>query len=188
MNTQALNDGKLAELAKRRSDLEREIADKESELALLQCAAVAEEPRLPELLPEPETAGIDEDDWNARDVSLLEGCWDLESNFSTTNRQTGVRSRYNVWRMCFDANGVGREDMRSESGSTCSGPVSGRFDANGSLVIEQPANLQCSDGGFIYRMRGQCALNQEGTANCALLQPEVGGTADVEFRRAERGE
>ena len=187
-NTRAAAEDRLPELLVVQASLEREIAARERELALLQCAAEADPPP-PSAEPEvADNAGIDEEEWNARDVSLLEGCWDLDSVFQTTNRQTGVQSRYSVWRMCFDADGSGQEEMRAENGSTCSGRVIGAFDASGALIIDQPANTQCSDGGYIYRKQSRCTLNQQGAANCVVQQPEVGGRAVVEFRRAEGAE
>lgn len=169
--------------------LERSILQRERELAQLQCTpkVVAQAP-LPAPVPPQQTLPeeIDPQDWNSRRIGLLEGCWELESKFVTTNRETGERSLYQEWSMCFDRNGSGREEMRANNGNTCRGPIEGRFDPNGALVIEEPENLQCSDGGFIYRLRSQCRLNKNGTANCVVTQPEGGGTTTVEFRRSAR--
>lgn len=182
-NTQAEAEIRVAALAERNADLERRIAAKERELALYQCRpaprVVRQQPTVPE---------IDREGWTARDIGSIEGCWELESKFSTTHTQTGLTSRYTSWRMCFDANGVGREEMRADNGNSCSGVVRGSFAADGSLRIEEPGNLQCSDGGFIYRLSSRCTLDDGGAARCVVTQPELGRSAEVDFRRVTRSE
>ena len=173
-------ENKIATISEANRSLERRILQRERELALLRC-----DPEAPVQTAKPKE--IDRQDWNSRRIGLLEGCWELDSRFATTNRQTGVQSRYTRWTMCFDARGVGREEMRADNGNSCSGPVTGSFDAGGDLVIEEPGNLQCSDGGFIYRLRNQCRLNENGTASCVVSQPEVGSSTTVEFRRSAEG-
>lgn len=182
---QALNtDNRIAAISDANKSLERSILQRERELAKLLC-----EPRAPVRTAQPRQSQpkeIDRQDWNSRRIGLLEGCWELDSRFVTTNRQTGEQSRYNNWSMCFDGGGNGREEMRADNGNTCSGSVTGSFNASGALVIEEPGNLQCSDGGFVYRLSSQCTLNDNGTASCTVSQPEVGGTTKVEFRRSVR--
>lgn len=159
-------------------DLEQSILVLERQVALRQCIA---EDVAPEVRP------IDREAWVGRDIGLLEGCWALDSRFTTRNQQTGVQSRYSVWEMCFDGSGVGVEEMQADNGNTCRGPISGQFADDGRLVLEQPGNLQCSDGGFIYRMISRCTLNSDGTASCAVMQPEPGSSSNVAFRRAGGG-
>lgn len=187
VNKRQALEGRLAALTASNSDLERVILQRERELALLQC-----EPEVPPVtppassVPEPPPQ-IDSEAWDDRRIDLLDGCWELESRFVTTNRQTGEESRYSEWTMCFDASGLGHEEMRADNGNSCSGPVEGRFDDAGNLVIEEPGNLPCSDGGFIYRLRSTCRLQDDGTASCVVRQPELGGSTTVDFRRSTRG-
>ncbi|MEM6310359.1 MAG: hypothetical protein AAF754_09935 [Pseudomonadota bacterium] len=180
-------DDRLTALTQSNRDLADRIFQTERELALMQC--VPEPPQQSAQLTPPPIAPprIDEEDWNDQDIGLLDGCWDLDSRFVTTNRQTGAQTRYNRWTMCFDGNGNGRETMQADNGNNCSGPVRGAFDGAGKLVIEEPGNLQCSDGGYIYRLRSSCTLNPNGTASCVVTQPEVGSSTTVEFRRSARG-
>lgn len=186
-NTRNENETRLAAISERNSQLLESILEKEREIALLQCLREPEVAEVPEL-PRQTEPEIDRDGWMNREIASLEGCWNLESKFSTTDRRTGLTSRYTSWRMCFDANGVGREEMRAENGSTCSGPVQGRFGADGALEIEQPSNLQCSDGGFIYRLSSRCELDAGSGARCLITQPELGRSTNVEFGRALRNE
>lgn len=170
-------DTRLAVLSDRTSELERLIASRERRLALLQCS------RKPPVVAKFKPPEINREAWTARDLAALEGCWNLDSKFSTTDRQTGVSTRYATWRMCFDGAGNGREEMLAENGGTCSGTVRGKFNTNGTLSLDQPGNLQCSDGGFIYRLSSTCQLKGDGTADCSVTQPEPGRSTTINFRR-----
>ena len=184
-NKVAEADDKLAALHNQNRALKDSILRHERELALLNCAPESQQrDSSAELTPQPEA--IDREDWEDRRIGLLEGCWELDSLFETTD-QTGATTRYNQWTMCFDADGAGHEEMRADNGASCSGFVQGFFDSDGTLIIEEPDNLPCSDGGYIYRLVSNCKLNEHGTANCTVTQPEVGSSGNVEFRRSARG-
>lgn len=176
---------RLESLAATNADLSRRIAALERELGAVQCTRVVEAPPAP-LLPPPAPPAPEPDSraWDEGDVARLEGCWSLDSPFQTTDERSGVVSHYSSWRMCFGADGSGTEEMRADTGATCSGPVTGRLEG-GDLVIEEPGNLQCSGDSFIYRMVSRCTPNPDGTAVCQLTQPEIGSAGTVSFRRAE---
>ena len=175
----------LAALHNQNRALTDSILRRERELALLNCAPESQQ-QVPstELTPQPEA--IDHEDWEDRRIGLLEGCWELDSLFSTTD-QTGAETRYSQWTMCFSADGAGSEEMLADNGASCSGFVRGFFDGDGSLIIEELDDLHCSDGGYIYRLISNCKLNELGTANCVVTQPEIGSSGNVEFRRSARG-
>ena len=184
-NKVAEAEDRFAALHNQNRALKESILRHERELALLNCAPDSQQRVSPaELTPQPEA--IDREDWEDRQIGLLEGCWELDSLFETTEQTTGVKTRYNQWTMCFGANGAGQEEMRADNGASCSGPVQGFFDSDGSLIIEEPDNLPCSDG-YIFRLISNCKLNEHGTANCVVTQPEVGSSGNVEFRRSARG-
>lgn len=175
----------LATLEGQNRVLLNQILQRERELALIQCEPAPQQAALPAPAPPPEK--IDRQDWESGRIGLLDGCWELDSEFVTTNTTTGAETKYDQWIMCFDESGAGREEMRASNGNSCQGPVTGSFDGSGALIIEEPGDLTCSDGGFIYRLRSSCELNDGGTANCVVTQPEVGSSAIVEFRRSTRG-
>ncbi len=175
---------RLSALGAEREDLIRRVSALEREVGVLDCVAATDEPPATASVPPATEPAIDAEAWNSRDLSLLEGCWALDSTFQTVNTQTGVTSRYTTWRMCFGANGTGREEMTSDTGVTCAGSVAASFDAGGGLVIEEPGNLMCGDGAFIYRMVSRCGLNPDGTAACRIEQPEINRAGSVTFRRA----
>lgn len=175
VDSSGIAEQQIAALADQNRALEQLILQRERELAAKQCE-----------IPKQSAQRIDRQDWDSGRIGLLEGCWDLDSRFVTNNRSTGEQSRYTVWTMCFDASGQGREEMRADNGNSCSGTVQGSFGADGALRIEEPGNLQCSDGGFVYRLSSRCTLKEDGNASCVVSQPEVGGRTTVEFRRSAR--
>lgn len=108
------------------------------------------------------------------DVSVLNGCWQLQQSLRFTHRDTGAETNFNQWQMCFDAQGNGSQIMRSTDGRVvCEGDVPGDFNGSGSLIITEPGNLQCSDGTFIYRRDITCDIDENGFLACQARQPEV---------------
>lgn len=179
-------EAELAVLTERNARLRQEIALAERELGLAQCEIRRPliEPPIPTEMPRAESGGIDADAWRSGDVSLLEGCWTLNSNYQVTNVQTGVVSTFDEWTMCFDAEGGGSQTMAATNGTTCSGSVNGNFDASGRLAMTEPGNLQCSDNTFIYQRNLACTLSASGLASCEVVQPELNRRSTVQLRRA----
>lgn len=137
----------------------------------------------PERRPEPPRE-IDEERWRDRDVSLLEGCWNLDSDYRLQDRQTGVINRVRTWQMCFDANGRGRQTLVFTDGTRCESPVSGRFAGSGSLQIDDGDDVACTNGSSIFRRESTCTLNGRGGADCQSRQRAIGGgTARFTLRR-----
>ncbi|WP_414897883.1 hypothetical protein [Rhodovulum sp. YEN HP10] len=179
---------RLDTLRSRNLALLRDIRRTENELAALQCEAV---PPAPAQDPPPATdsAGIDPGIWNRGDIRVLDGCWELDSDFRTRDIQTGRITHYTQWEMCFDRQGNGRETMTATNGTTCQGAVSGQFLAPGTagdrqrLEVREPGNLRCSDGGYIHQRIITCELAGDGSASCVNFQPETGGRGEVRLRR-----
>ncbi len=181
---------RLVDLRQTNEALRRDIRALEKELAARQCEArlappVAPQPQ-PRPAPQPTAApAIDEDGWRRRDLASLEGCWSLDSNYPVQSVRTGAETTFNRWDICFDTAGNGIERMASTSGSTCEGPISGRFGPDGRLVLREPANLPCSDNTFIYRRDLSCALSGDGSALCDQRQPEINRESTVPLRRSQ---
>lgn len=188
---------RTAALAMRRSGLEAEIAVLQRRVAALPSCereATAAQPVTP-LTPIIEPAadpppsapppGLDENRWRERDVTMLEGCWALDSSYTMvdgrTGRQRGVRS----WKMCFDAQGRGSETQIFTDGSRCEGPISARFQSDGRLRIDENADVPCADGTMITRRRTTCRRVAGDRAECQNMHPSVPSSAPVAvtFRR-----
>lgn len=165
--------------------LARRVDFLERELAALECRADPPPPPPPPP-PEPETeSGLDPDAFEQGDISVMEGCWQLDSNYSVTHIRTKKVTHFRDWRLCFDANGQGREIMRSTDGVRCEGPIRGRLQA-GKLVMTEPGNMECDNNTHIFRRDITCALDARGRAQCESYQPEIDGRGRATLRREGR--
>lgn len=140
---------------------------------------------LPEPLPEPpsEPASLDAERWDEQDISILEGCWQLDSNYSTVNVQTGVRRSVTDWQLCLDSNGTGEQTMVYEDGTACRGPAQGSFDPSGQLILTDTARIQCDGGAFVYERVTTCERAADGTADCVAIQPGRDTRSAIRLRR-----
>ena len=164
-------------LQARIGQLEREI------LALAHCPVVVPEPE-PEPEPEPDRSAIDRERWENRDLGLLEGCWQLDSNYQTRDVQTGVITSVADWRVCFDDQGNGTQRLVFSTGEVCEEPMSARFSDAGKLLMRDDGDVQCDRGTRIFEREMACELDQDNHANC-ISKPvrRQGGGAQVQFRR-----
>jgi hypothetical protein len=184
-------------LEARRAALEAEIAALQRRVAALPaCRRVAAAPpppppvvvptarpeRAPPPPPEP-PRDIDRERWEDRDISLLEGCWDLDSNFETVSAG-GQRYPVDSWSMCFDANGNGSQNFRAfRDRIPCNGPVRGRFDPDGRMSIDFVRDAECRGGGRILRREATCELTPEGRARCSSIRESDGLRQTFVLRR-----
>lgn len=173
--------------ASRRAALEAEIAALQRRVAALpQCPAPVA--ALPEPAPPPAAPprDIPEERWNERDISLLDGCWRLDSDLRFTDVNTRQVSRVRSWRMCFDEAGNGRQTIVMANGTRCEAPVRGRFTDSGALRISDLSDVRCADRAqtTIFRRVATCTLNRNGRADCVSRQPDRGrGATPFTLRR-----
>lgn len=166
------------------------IAMLERDLGLKQCEA--EPPPLPEPAQPPRPtapptpSGLAPDAFDEADISVMKGCWQLTSNYAVREINTGVITRFKYWRICFDENGNGTQEMRSTNGVQCKGRITGRMPGNGRLTMREPGNLQCDNDSSIFRRDITCSLDSRGNAQCDTYQPETNGRSAATLRRAGR--
>lgn len=163
----------LDDLSVKRDDLSRRIFELERELAGRQCTALLADP----------TAPLTDEGWANKDLSMLYGCWNLDTTYRTRSVDNGSIRTYNQWQMCFDTEGKGTHVMRATDGMICQGDITAQFSGNGLSLIE-PGNLACQDGGYIHQRQISCVAADGGRALCDTLQPETKGAAQVGFERA----
>lgn len=166
--------------------LMRQIAALQRGLAEKECTIVPS----PVPVAEPPAYTLDPEAFRRRDTAILDGCWELDSEYRTVNEQTRAVTHYSDWTICFEPGGAGRESMIGRQGSTtitCEGPVTRAFDADGALLIAEPANLPCSNGIQIFRREITCKLDASGRADCSVLQPERGRNGSVVALRRAKG-
>ncbi len=133
--------------------------------------------------PPPDPDRLDAEKWEESDITLLDGCWSLASDYTLQNVDTGVMVDVDFWEMCFDSHGQGNQELVFSDGVTCSEPVTARFLEDGRLSIEDDGDVDCSDEFYIYRRIMTCHLEAGGEAACRSRQPEGGGGSDVRIVR-----
>jgi hypothetical protein len=126
---------------------------------------------------------IPEEQWDDRDLSLLEGCWTLTSDYSVTRRDTLETIRVADWEMCFSANGVGRQTLVFEDGTRCESGIGADFEGEVLRVIDA-GHVRCSDGSAITQRVMRCERQPDGSADCVTrhVRPPESPVA-VRFRR-----
>ena len=139
---------------------------------------------LPQPPPPPLPDEIPEEAFEERDVSYLQGCWSLDSDYRlreiNSGRITGVRD----WQMCFDANGRGTQNLTFDNGVQCGGSVGARFEDGESLAVNDLDEVSCSDGTRIFRREIDCQRTREGSVDCTSIQPtRPNSGAEVSFSR-----
>lgn len=120
--------------------------------------------------------------WRDRDLGVLEGCWQRQTNMQVFDRDSGAVRRVRAWRLCFDGNGSGTQELQWSDGTVCRGRLRARFAADGSLQFND-SGIPCSNGAFIYRQETSCDRRDDGTARCRARQPQLGTVDESIFRR-----
>ena len=131
---------------------------------------------------------IPEEAWEARDLSFLDGCWRLISNYSLYRRGFlgfGLEEiQVDAWEACFDQAGFGSQRMRFRDGTECGGPVGARFLPDGQLSLHDLADVPCSDGSRIIRRTDiDCQRQADGTAICDYVRPRLRWPVRIRLRR-----
>lgn len=180
----------LAMLDRQNADLTQQINQLERTLGTAQCKAdpplPPPPPPPPPPKPKPSTpSGLAPDAFDKNDISVMEGCWELSSNYDVREINTGEITRFRYWQICFDKNGNGREVMRATNGVTCEGSLKGSLRSR-KLTMREPGNLQCSNQSSIFRRDITCSLSSNGQANCDTYQPQINGRGAATLRRARR--
>lgn len=170
----ALGDDAVAQERDLQADLLARITRLEAALSDVECrpeeAAVVPDEDQPDFAENSD----DQRRFDESDVSVLDGCWQLQQSLTFRYLDTGHETTFDRWQMCFDTQGNGSQIMTSTDGRVvCEGNVPGDFSSSGSLRITEPGNLQCNDGTFIYRRDITCDIDESGFLACQAKQPEV---------------
>ena len=132
----------------------------------------------------PPRADLPQERWDRRDVSLLDGCWNLTTGISVgPNPASMVPIR--MWRMCFDGQGAGQQTVVLENGATCEGPLAASFGGGDRLHVTQPR--ACTGSRLsIGRSDMQCRRVSDAEATCIGTNQQgalSGNTYTGRFRR-----
>ena len=153
-------------------------------------------PPLPDPPPRPAPAAgppaalqdIPEEAWEDRDLSFLDGCWRLISNYTLYRRGFlgfGLQEiQVNAWEACFDESGFGSQRMLFHDGTECSGPIGARFLPDGRLSLHDLGDVPCSDNSRIIRRTDiDCQRQADGTAICDYIRPRLRWPVRIRLRR-----
>lgn len=169
-----------AEREANRRALEDHLATLQRELAGVRC--IPEPPPVtPESGPAPD---IRTEDWTNGDIGLLEGCWELDSDYRTQDVNTGKIVSVEAWQACFGPDGQGEQNMQLDDGSVCKSAVTASFADNGQLIIRDQGDVNCDNRRRIFERKISCDLSQSGEADCKSRQPGRGdGESSVTLKR-----
>jgi hypothetical protein len=181
----------LREAEAREAQLRQEIARVALELGNRRTACPPPPPPPPQRpaqvtppAPPPAPPALPEDRWRRGDVSMLEGCWNLDSDYSLFFGRTQQEIRVRSWQMCFGADGRGRQTLVFENGMRCEGPAVGSFRGQ-TLLIDDTADVRCSGGAYIHQRRAECQRLSDTRAQCVSTHtdPAIRGQSRFTLRR-----
>ena len=134
--------------------------------------------------PPPPRAALPQDRWERRDLTLLEGCWNLTSEVQIVSRD-GHSEAAALWKMCFDRAGVGKQ-TEAATNRSCTGPLAAAFSGD-VLVITMPA--RCSGELNMVIAELKCRRVGDAQADCVVRNNEAvgdvgeGTTYNATFKR-----
>ena len=130
----------------RRRALEAEIRMLELEFAGLGPCPVA--PAAPEV---PDNATLNRERWEQQDITMMEGCWILDSDFTLYDVRTGEPAPVTSWRVCFDANGHGQQTLKFSNGFQCHSAIAAKFRNAQELALDDMQDVPCNNSKRILR-------------------------------------
>jgi len=125
-------------------------------------------------------ADLPRDSWDRQDLSILQGCWHLNTALQLRNR-TGQVSPVSAWQMCFDGVGHGNQETTLQDGRRCSGPIEAVFEGDALLRVT-PAPPCHGPELSISVVELQCRRVSDAEAQCDGRNPE-GSTFQGTFKR-----
>lgn len=144
--------------------------------------------RSPPARPPPSPgADFPEDKWQNKDVSVLNGCWQLGREIK---RPIGAREKnpdiclvIKTVRLCLDPTGSGKAEVRGEdcpgaASTSCEAPITAAFAGDGALrMTTKPAT--CPDNTHWPKTVFNCRRVDDKALRCA----DPSGGEELEFRR-----
>lgn len=112
------------------------------------------------------TAALPRNQWEQRQVSLFEGCWNLRSTLSFTWFESGQTEQITGWKLCFDRSGQGTHEISLSSGRRCQQPVRVQFDSDGAARIKEVGRCEFGGGNYKVNTDHVCRPVNENQANC----------------------
>ena len=128
----------------------------------------------------PARADLPQEKWDRQDLSMLQGCWHLNTSLQAQDRM-GNLSPFKAWRMCFDGAGHGNQEVMLQNARRCSGPLEAAFDGERLLKVTPPQ--PCSGPELtMSQAELQCRRLSDVEAQCSGRNPS-GTTFQGTFKR-----
>ncbi|WP_187830451.1 hypothetical protein [Siccirubricoccus phaeus] len=143
----------------------------------------AEAPTPPRPSEPPRRQELPQERWDRGDLAMLEGCWRNSADMTTIDPSTGQRNPLRAWRLCFDRDGNGRQELIWADGQRCEGPLRASFEGR-RMHIAEPQ--RCQGGRGLYTGRQDCVRINDNEAECTRTEldgPRPGPKAPGRFRR-----
>ncbi|EUK18884.1 hypothetical protein [Commensalibacter papalotli (ex Servin-Garciduenas et al. 2014)] len=124
----------------------------------------------PELKPKSQqTIDLPKESWNKKEVSMLDGCWNLTTPLTLVSRQSKKIVPVKTWQVCFNEAGKGNQAITMMNGVSCKGPLAARFEGT-KIILEQPKNC---DGEFtLVKGNHTCTRINDQEASCIYKDEE----------------
>jgi len=169
------------ELKNEISHLEQKIKDLKQTTEKLEC------PPLIQASSEEQIEKIDQPLWSEGNIKALDGCWNLDWDYKMREEETGRIVGVKEWTVCFDEkSSMGSQTLIFEDSTECNNqPIEAKFEVNSDrtiLLLDDKANVSCTEGSFIYRRKLSCDLALDAShAMCASSTLQRNGSwSDVE--------
>lgn len=147
------------------------------------------EPQRPPPARQPSAPGADfpEDKWASKDVSVLNGCWQLGREIkrpvSAREKNPDICLTIKTVRLCLDQSASGKAEVRGEdcpgsASTSCEAPITAAFAGDGTLrMTTKPAT--CPDNTHWPKTVFNCRRVDDKALRCA----DPSGGEELEFRR-----
>ena len=140
--------------------LEQTINDLKQTTEKLEC------PPIIQASSEEQNEKIDQPLWSEGNIEVLDGCWALDWEYKMRRVNTGEVVGVNNWSVCFDKDSeTGQQTLIFDDGTKCNDqPIEAKFDVTTDqtiLLLDDKADVSCSNGSSIYRRQLSCELAQD---------------------------
>jgi hypothetical protein len=148
------------ELKNEISLLEQKIKDLKQTTEKLEC------PPIIQTSSKEQIEKIDQPLWSEGNIEVLDGCWALDWEYKMRRVNTGEVVGVNKWSVCFDKDSeTGQQTLIFDDGTECNNqPIEAKFDVTTDqtiLLLDDKADVACSNGSSIYRRQLRCELAQD---------------------------
>lgn len=154
----------------RGEELKRLLANLSDEIGRKQLLCPIQTAQAPQPPPH---ADLPQQQWDAHDLSMLDGCWHNTTQLSLRDIGTGQVHSVREWKLCFDHVGNGRQTIQKDNGQNCEGLLGASFQGQ-QLVLNDKDRCQGEKFNLV-RGKMECTRVNENEATCTRTDVEGPG-------------